>query len=172
MFLFFISIRYPRLHGDITLFNRFLGKYKKNGDKKRKRKGHVGCKVVTFQLTGMDDVPLIEMSIEDGNIIILSIASIRLPRLVEVKRVVQNLNAFIRKYGGDIAQLGRDFIIIVPPGIELAVSKDVERKHQEKDNFSLEFESRMGEETPKGIPRSKIDQIVKDPIFGYKGEPY
>ncbi len=136
------------------------------------RKGHVGCKVVTIQLTGMEDVPLIEMSIEDGNIIILSIASIRLPRLVEVKRVVQNLNAFIRKYGGDIAQLGRDFIIIVPPGIELAVSKDAERKRQEKDNISLEFESRMGLETPKGISRSKIDQIVTEPIFGFKGETY
>lgn len=172
MFLFFISIRYPRLHGDFTLFNRLFSKYKKNGDKRRKRKGHFGCKVVTIQLTGMDDVPLIEMSIEDGNIVILSIASIRLPRRVEVKRVVQNLNAFIRKYGGDIAQLGRDFIIIVPPGIELAVQNDAPRKRQEKDTFSLEFESSMGGETPKGMPRSKLDQIVKDPIFGFKGETY
>lgn len=120
----------------------------------------------------MEDVPLIEMSIEDGNIVILSIASIRLPRLVEVKRVVQNLNAFIRKYGGDIAQLGRDFIIIVPPGIELAVSNEAQRKHQEKDTFNLEFESKMGGESPKGMPRSKLDQIVNDPIFGLKGEIY
>ncbi len=82
------------------------------------------------------------------------------------------MNAFIRKYGGDIAQLGRDFIIIVPPGIELAVPKDAQRKRQEKDIFSLEIESSMGGETPKEMPRSKIDQIIKDPIFGFKGETY
>lgn len=119
----------------------------------------------------MDDIPLIKMSIENGNIIILSISSIRFPRLVEVKRVVQNLNAFIRKHGGDIAQLGRDFIIIVPPGIELAVRKDMQRKRQEKDIISLEKGSKMEGETSK-IFHSKIDQIVKDPIFGFKGETY
>ncbi|MFQ6127069.1 MAG: cell division protein SepF [Candidatus Heimdallarchaeota archaeon] len=153
------------------MFNRLLGKYKKNGEIRRKRKGYVGCQVVTIQLTGMDDIPLIKMSIENGNIIILSISSIRFPRLVEVKRVVQNLNAFIRKHGGDIAQLGRDFIIIVPPGIELAVRKDMQRKRQEKDIISLEKGSKMEGETSK-IFHSKIDQIVKDPIFGFKGETY
>jgi len=122
----------------------------------------------------MEDVPLIEMSIENGNIVILSIATIKFTQLVIVKRVVQNLNAFVRKYGGDIAQLGRDFIIVVPPGIDLEFSADTHEKRRDTETFDLRYEQRgvrsnierMTGETQSGVSHSDVKQVLKDPIFG------
>ena len=149
------------------LFDRFRGIIKKNNNKRRYPKGKLERKVVTMPLTGLEDVPLIEMSIENGNIVILSIATIRLTKLVVVKRVVQNVNAFIRKHGGDIAQLGRNFIIIVPQGIDLAFPANTQEKIPNKDTIDLGYEQRVSGEAPRGMPRSDVDPLVTDPIFGY-----
>jgi len=131
-------------------------------------------------LTGMEDIPLIEMSIENGNIVILSIAALKYTQVVVVKRVVQTLNAFIRKLGGDIAQLGRDFIIVVPEGTELAFPAKIQETRPDKVAFDRRFErgrgdmqkgvrsnvERLKEEKQRGNPHSDLEQALKDPIFG------
>ena len=131
-------------------------------------------------LTGMEDIPLIEMSIENGNIVILSISALKYTQVVVVKRVVQTLNAFIRKLGGDIAQLGRDFIIVVPEGTELAFPAKIQESRPEKPTFNRRHERGMGdvqrgvrsnvehiqEEPQRERPHSDLEKALRDPIFG------
>ncbi len=99
-----------------------------------------------------------------------------------VKRVVQTLNAYTRKFGGDIAQLGRDFIIIVPPGIDLAVANETPKIPKEPESLVTSRHHQKGMENVYREPRSRIDQLqghhqddtarsevedsLNDPIFG------
>ncbi len=163
------------------MLNRLRGKLdKRNSMKFKSTNDH--RKVINMPLTSLEDVPLIEMSIENGNIIILSISTIKYNQQVTVKRVVQTLNAYTRKFGGDIAQLGRDFIIIVPPGIDLAVANEAPKNPKEPESplASRQHQKRTGNtyreprssidqlqgHYQKDVARSEVEDSLKDPIFG------
>ena len=163
------------------MLNRLRGKLdRRNSMKFKSTNDH--RKVINMPLTSLEDVPLIEMSIENGNIIILSISTIKYNQQVTVKRVVQTLNAYTRKFGGDIAQLGRDFIIIVPPGIDLAVANEAPKNPKEPESVSASRQHQKRIEDAYREPRSSIDPLqrhyhkdvarsevedsLNDPIFG------
>ena len=75
------------------------------------------------------DVELIKHELKLGNIIILKITPLARKSIEDVKNAVDELSAFTKSIGGDIASLGEERVVIVPNFIkiwrpETAVSKN------------------------------------------------
>jgi SepF-like predicted cell division protein (DUF552 family) len=65
------------------------------------------------------DVELIKHELKLGNIIILKITPLARKNIEDVKNAVDDLAAFTKSIGGDIASLGEERVVIVPDFIKI-----------------------------------------------------
>jgi SepF-like predicted cell division protein (DUF552 family) len=65
------------------------------------------------------DVELIKHELKLGNIIILKITPLARKNIEDVKNAVDELSAFTKSIGGDIASLGEERVVIVPDFIKI-----------------------------------------------------
>lgn len=65
------------------------------------------------------DVELIKHELKLGNIIILKITPLARKSIEDVKNAVDELSAFTKSIGGDIASLGEERVVIVPSFIKI-----------------------------------------------------
>ena len=65
------------------------------------------------------DVELIKHELKLGNIIILKITPLARKSIEDVKNAVDELSAFTKSIGGDIASLGEERVVIVPDFIKI-----------------------------------------------------
>ena len=65
-------------------------------------------------LKTLADVEVIKHELKLGNIIILKITPLAVKNVEEVKNAVNELTAFTKSVGGDIASLGQERVVIVP----------------------------------------------------------
>jgi len=92
--------------------------------KKNQKKAYLKA----MPLKTLADVEVIKHELKLGNIIILKITPLAVKSVEEVKNAVNELTAFTKTVGGDIASLGQERVVIVPNSIgicrpETTVSK-------------------------------------------------
>jgi SepF-like predicted cell division protein (DUF552 family) len=68
-----------------------------------------------FPLQDFSETENIKDEITKGNIVILRITPLASKNVEEVKKTINELCAFVNSFGGDIARLGAERIVICPP---------------------------------------------------------
>jgi len=93
------------------------------------------ARIKAFPLERLSDIERIKNDILSGNPVILSIKSILYTNPINLKRITQQIKAFLNVHGGQVVQIGDQFILVTPPTIrfekeqmssELIDKKDVE----------------------------------------------
>ena len=79
-------------------------------------------------LKTLADVEVIKHELKLGNIIILKITPLAVKSVEEVKNAVNELTAFTKTVGGDIASLGQERVVIVPNSIGICRPETVVSK--------------------------------------------
>jgi SepF-like predicted cell division protein (DUF552 family) len=72
-----------------------------------------------MDLQGLSDIQLVSGELERGNIVIMYIGRLQYGQSRELRRVVDQLRGVCRSMGGDIAQLGQDYIVITPSFVKI-----------------------------------------------------
>ena len=67
------------------------------------------------------DASVIGRDIRESNVVIFSIRDLRMTNPMDVKKLIQQVQAYSLEYGASIATLGNDYLLVVPPSHELAV---------------------------------------------------
>ena len=87
---------------------------KRDNDKSRKK-----ATLKALPLRILADVELIKHELKLGNIIILKITPLARKSIEDVKNAVDELAAFTKSIGGDIASLGEERVVIVPDSVRI-----------------------------------------------------
>lgn len=74
-------------------------------------------KALSIQETS--DVDSVRTELEAGNIVIARITPLARKSVDDARQVVDELCAFIKELGGDIARLGEERLVITPPSIRI-----------------------------------------------------
>lgn len=72
------------------------------------------------------DVEIIKNEILSGNIVIIKITPYASSDVEGVKEIVEELCRFSAKYGGDVARLGDERIVMTPPTVKIWRRKKIE----------------------------------------------
>lgn len=75
--------------------------------------------VKALPLRDLSDVDLVKNEMRSGNIVIALITPMAKRSVDEVKQAVEDLCGFIEVYGGDIARLGEERLVITPPHVKI-----------------------------------------------------
>ena len=70
-------------------------------------------------LRDLSDVEAIKNEVKNGNVLILRITPLASKNMEDVKRAVNELYEFAESFGGDIARLGEERIVICPQNIRI-----------------------------------------------------
>jgi len=70
-------------------------------------------------LRNLADVEVIKHELNLGNILILKITPLARKSVEDVKKAVNELSAFTKSIGGDIASLGEERVVIVPNSVKI-----------------------------------------------------
>ena len=97
--------------------------------------------VKSLPLMSLDQVPSIGDEIRSGNIIILDTEPMKASKkqLIELRRAIDQIRGITRETGGDLAQLGDSYFIVITP----ASVKIWERKTTEESTTLNEEASEM-----------------------------
>ena len=87
---------------------------KRDNEKSRKK-----ATLKALPLRILADVELIKHELKLGNIIILKITPLARKSIEDVKNAVDELSAFTKSIGGDIASLGEERVVIVPDSVKI-----------------------------------------------------
>lgn len=87
----------------------------------KKPKGRIPDKVYlkAMPLKSIEDLNSIKSEVESGNILIIRVSPLAKNSIEDVKQVVSELCEFSNSYGGDIARLGEERIVITPPFVRI-----------------------------------------------------
>ena len=103
------------------------------------------ARIKAFPLERLSDIERIKNEILSGNPVILSIKAILYTNPINLKRLTQQIKALLNVHGGQIVQMGDQFILVTPPTIrfekekrtsELMEKKDIEER--EEKGFGLQ----------------------------------
>jgi uncharacterized protein len=72
-----------------------------------------------FPLKSPNEVAAIKEDIKNHTIVILKITPLATKNVEELKTTVEQLTEFALAFGGDIARLGDERIVITPPGVRI-----------------------------------------------------
>jgi SepF-like predicted cell division protein (DUF552 family) len=75
--------------------------------------------VRAMHLSQLKDLDLIERTLSAGNVLIVKITPIAKRSIEETKIAINQLSAFVKREGGDIARLGEERVVLTPPGIRI-----------------------------------------------------
>jgi hypothetical protein len=87
--------------------------------KRENKKTEKKATLKALPLRILADVELIKHELKLGNIIILKITPLARKSIEDVKNAVDELSAFTKSIGGDIASLGEERVVIVPDSIKI-----------------------------------------------------
>ena len=73
--------------------------------------------VRAMPLSNLKDLDMIERVSSAGNVVIIKITPIAKRSVQETKVAINQLSAFAKRVGGDIARLGEERVVLTPPGI-------------------------------------------------------
>jgi uncharacterized protein len=72
-----------------------------------------------FPLKDPDEISNIKNDIKNHTIVILKITPLAQKSIEDLKSTIEDLTAFTLSFGGDIARLGEERIVITPPGVKI-----------------------------------------------------
>lgn len=72
-----------------------------------------------FPLKNQDEVAEIKEDVKNHTIVILKITPLAQKSVEELKTTIEQLTDFTLSFGGDIARLGEERIVIAPPGVKI-----------------------------------------------------
>ena len=75
--------------------------------------------VKALTLTEHKDADILKHEILSGNIMIIRITPFASSDIEGVKEIVEELCRFSDKYGGDVARLGDEHIVMTPPSVKI-----------------------------------------------------
>ncbi len=87
--------------------------------KRENKKTEKKATLKALPLRILADVEVIKHELKLGNIIILKITPLARKSIEDVKNAVDELSAFTKSIGGDIASLGEERVVIVPDFIKI-----------------------------------------------------
>jgi uncharacterized protein len=70
-------------------------------------------------LKSLDELEHIKSDVKDNTIVILKITPLAQKNIEELKTTIEKLTEFSTSFGGDIARLGEERIVITPPGVRI-----------------------------------------------------
>lgn len=70
-------------------------------------------------LKSREELERIKSDVKDNTIVILKITPLAQRNLEELKETIEELTEFSTSFGGDIARLGEERIVITPPGVRI-----------------------------------------------------
>ncbi len=75
--------------------------------------------VKALPLQELDDVEKIKLEVKSGSILIVRITPLARKSVDETKLAITELTDHVKAFGGDIARLGEERIVITPPGVRI-----------------------------------------------------
>jgi len=72
-----------------------------------------------FPLKSKDELQQIKDDVKDRTIVILKITPLAQKNIEQLKEAIEELTDFTLSFGGDIARLGEERIVITPPGVKI-----------------------------------------------------
>jgi SepF-like predicted cell division protein (DUF552 family) len=75
--------------------------------------------IKSIDLESLSNIQQVSGELEKGNIVIVYIGRMQYGQNRELRRVVDQLRGVCRTIGGDIAQLGQDYIVVTPPFVKI-----------------------------------------------------
>lgn len=72
-----------------------------------------------FPLKNPEEVARIKEDVKNKTIVILKITPLAQKSVEELKTTIEQLTEFTIAFGGDIARLGEERIVITPPGVKI-----------------------------------------------------
>ena len=72
-----------------------------------------------FPLKNSDEVTRIKEDVKNHTIVILKITPLAQKSVDDLKSTIEELTDFTLSFGGDIARLGEERIVITPPGVKI-----------------------------------------------------
>ena len=75
--------------------------------------------IKSIDLESLSNMQQVSGELEKGNIVIVYIGRMQYGQNRELRRVVDQLRGICRTIGGDIAQLGQDYIVVTPPFVKI-----------------------------------------------------
>lgn len=75
--------------------------------------------IKSIDLESLSNIQQVSGELEKGNIVIVYIGKMQYGQNRELRRVVDQLRGVCRTIGGDIAQLGQDYIVVTPPFVKI-----------------------------------------------------
>jgi SepF-like predicted cell division protein (DUF552 family) len=75
--------------------------------------------IKSIDLESLSNIQQVSVELERGNIVIVYIGRLQYGQTRELRRVVDQLRGVCRTIGGDIAQLGQDYIVVTPPFVKI-----------------------------------------------------
>lgn len=90
-----------------------------------------------LSLKSSDELERIKADVKNNTIVILKITPLAQRNLEDLKTTIEKLTEFSTSFGGDIARLGEERIVITPPGVriwrgESTTSSSTSERDQEK----------------------------------------
>jgi SepF-like predicted cell division protein (DUF552 family) len=70
-------------------------------------------------LKSSNELELIKSDVKNNTIVILKITPLAQKNIEELKSTIEKLTEFSTSFGGDIARLGEERIVITPPGVRI-----------------------------------------------------
>ncbi|MDG6997591.1 MAG: cell division protein SepF [Nitrososphaerota archaeon] len=72
-----------------------------------------------FPLKNPEEIARIKEDVKNKTIVILKITPLAQRSVEELKTTIEQLTEFTIAFGGDIARLGEERIVITPPGVKI-----------------------------------------------------
>ena len=72
-----------------------------------------------FPLKSSEEIQQIKNDVRDRTVVILKITPLAQKSIEDLKRAIEELTDFTLSFGGDIARLGEERIVITPPGVKI-----------------------------------------------------
>ncbi|MFX0163165.1 MAG: cell division protein SepF [Candidatus Hodarchaeota archaeon] len=118
------------------------------------------ARIKAFPLETLSDIERIKNEILSGNTVILSIKTILYTSPINLKRITQQIKAFLNVHGGQIVQIGDQFILVTPPTIRF-------EKEQKTSELMDKKEIEEGEEKGFGLQNRDLNRDLK---FDHEGK--
>jgi SepF-like predicted cell division protein (DUF552 family) len=72
-----------------------------------------------FPLRSEEEITQIKEDVKNHTIVILKITPLAQKSVEELKTTIEQLTEFATSFGGDIARLGEERIVVTPPGVKI-----------------------------------------------------
>ena len=118
------------------------------------------ARIKAFPLERLSDIERIKNEVLSGNTVILSIKSILYTSPINLKRITQQIKAFLNVHGGQIVQIGDQFILVTPPTIRF-------EKEQKTSELMDKKEIEGGEDKGFGLQNRDLNRDLK---FDHEGK--